>query len=142
MATTVILVVVYKQTFHSASFAEGICFPPCLFDTTLNPLTHPMEASHTMHFQFITPHFYIAGMLFLPVTSGESTKTCINSSGGASGLDSRGHSSLFSSCMQPHTTTLLLWLLLPRIIGLRSQDWPGTTLFDTFILHMVLNTHR
>lgn len=45
-----------------------------------------------------------------------------------------------STCIQTHTTTLLLWLLLPEIIGLRSQHRSGRTLFDAVILHMVLNT--
>lgn len=38
--------------------------------------------------------------------------------------------------------TLLIWLLLLGIIGLKSHCWSGKTLFDTFVLHMVLTTHR
>lgn len=39
-----------------------------------NPLTRPVEASHTMHFHFITPHFYGARTHCLPVLSVEYTK--------------------------------------------------------------------
>lgn len=47
-----------------ALYAESI--PSSLYRAP-NPLTHPVEASHTMHFHFITPHFYGARMLCLPI---------------------------------------------------------------------------
>lgn len=40
---------------------------PCFLYRAPNPLTHPVEASHTIHIHLITPHFYSARMLYLPV---------------------------------------------------------------------------
>lgn len=52
--------------------------PSTLSGRTPILLTHPVEASHTRHFQFITPHFYAAEMPCLCVTLDQCTKHAIN----------------------------------------------------------------
>lgn len=48
-------------------------FPSFLYRAP-SRLTHPVEASHTIHFHLVAPHFYSARMLCLPVFSAKCTE--------------------------------------------------------------------